>query len=210
LTGKGYHENFSGGIEGLSPRGRHGGKSIVKLHLGCGPRYIPGFKHIDIVPHDHVDVVTTVDNLFMIQDASVELIYACHVLEHFNRVTRAKVLQEWFRVLQPGGILRIAVPDFEVCARLYLEGKASIPQIHGPILGGQTYLYNFHYAIYDFTVIREVLESSGFTDVRRYDWRTTGHADVDDFSQAYLPHMDKENGTLISLNVEAVKPGSVS
>ena len=31
------------------------------------------------------------------------------------------------------------------------------------------------------------------------------HADVDDFSQAYIPHMDKENGILISLNVKCVK-----
>ncbi len=178
----------------------------MKLHLGCGPRYIPGFKHIDIVPHPHVDVVTTVENLFMIQDDSVELIYACHILEHFNRNYRERVLKEWHRVLQPGGILRLAVPDFEVCARLYLEGKATLPQIHGLILGGQTYLYNFHYAIYDFEAMREVLETGGFVDVRRFDWRTTEHAEVDDFSQAYLPHMDKEHGTLISLNVEATKP----
>jgi len=41
--------------------------------------------------------------------------------------------------------------------------------------------------------------------VRRYDWRQTLHKDHDDHSQAYIPHMDKENGRLISLNVEAEK-----
>jgi hypothetical protein len=50
------------------------------------------------------------------------------------------------------------------------------------------------------------LESAGFTDVRRYDWRETEHAHIDDYSQAYIPHMDKENGILISLNVECAKP----
>ncbi|HAI38830.1 MAG TPA: methyltransferase, partial [Maribacter sp.] len=39
----------------------------------------------------------------------------------------------------------------------------------------------------------------------KYDWRQTEHAKFDDHSQAYIPHMDKENGTLISLNIEAVK-----
>ena len=39
----------------------------------------------------------------------------------------------------------------------------------------------------------------------RYDWRQTLHKDHDDFSQAYVPHMDKEKGLLISLNVEADK-----
>jgi hypothetical protein len=51
------------------------------------------------------------------------------------------------------------------------------------------------------------LNSVGFVDVRRYDWRDTEHAHVDDYSQAYVPHMDKENGILISLNVECRKPG---
>ena len=45
----------------------------------------------------------------------------------------------------------------------------------------------------------------GFKNVERYDWRETEHAEFDDHSQAYLPHMDKENGTLISLNVECTK-----
>ena len=45
----------------------------------------------------------------------------------------------------------------------------------------------------------------GFQEVRRWDWRTTEHTQVDDYSQAHLPHLDKEHGTLMSLNLEAVK-----
>jgi len=45
----------------------------------------------------------------------------------------------------------------------------------------------------------------GFKEVVRYDWRKTEHFYVDDYSQAYLPHMDKTNGKLMSLNVEAIK-----
>ena len=50
-----------------------------------------------------------------------------------------------------------------------------------------------------------VLVSAGFRNLRQYDWRETSHGDVDDFSQAYIPHLDKEHGRLISLNVEATK-----
>jgi hypothetical protein len=63
----------------------------------------------------------------------------------------------------------------------------------------------YHKAAYDFDSLKKLLEENGFTDVRRYDWRQTIHKDYDDFSQAYFPHMDKEHGLLISLNVEAVK-----
>jgi len=44
----------------------------------------------------------------------------------------------------------------------------------------------------------------GFVHIR-YDWRQTIHKDYDDVSPAYIPHMDKEHGILISLNVEAEK-----
>ena len=49
------------------------------------------------------------------------------------------------------------------------------------------------------------LKSLGFSEVKKYDWRKTSHSQFDDHSQAYLPHMDKENGDLMSLNIEAVK-----
>ena len=57
----------------------------MKLHLGCGKRHIPGFVHIDAVDYAHVDHVATIDNLGFIGDDSVDLIYNCHVLEHFRR-----------------------------------------------------------------------------------------------------------------------------
>lgn len=63
----------------------------------------------------------------------------------------------------------------------------------------------YHKTTYTFSSLREMLESEGFGNVRRYDWRQTIHKDYDDHSQAYYPHMDKENGILISLNVEATK-----
>ena len=63
----------------------------------------------------------------------------------------------------------------------------------------------YHKTVYDYQSIKEMLVSLGIRDVRRYDWRNTDHAQFDDHSQAYLPHMDKENGTLIQLNIEGKK-----
>lgn len=64
----------------------------------------------------------------------------------------------------------------------------------------------YHKTTYDFDSLRQTLEESDFVEVHRYDWRQTLHRDHDDFSQAYIPHMDKEHGRLISLNVECSKP----
>ncbi len=114
-------------------------------------------------------------------------------------------------MLKPGGTLRLAVPDFEALIRVYLDSK-DLNKIIGPMYGriavktpdGEEKFY--HKTVYDFASLKSVLESAGFKDVRRYDWRQTVHKDYDDFSQAYIPHMDKEHGLLISLNVEARKP----
>lgn len=176
----------------------------TKLHLGCGASRIPGFFHIDLDDHAHVDHHGPVERLDFIPDNTVELIYASHVLEHFGRYQVFDVVSEWYRVLRPGGILRVAVPDFAAAVKWY-AGRGDIRQVLGLIIGGQTCSYDYHHVIFDETSLGELLEDVGFSDIRRYDWRDTEHAWLDDFSQAYLPHMDKTNGTLVSLNVEAVK-----
>lgn len=177
----------------------------MKLHLGCGKRHIPGFIHIDAVDYPHVDHVATIDNLSFIQTDSVDLIYNCHVLEHFKRRDVDRVLQEWRRVIKPGGTLRVSVPDFSRLCEVY-QRENRIELVIGALFGRQDYLYNIHYNVFDFASLAQSLEQAGFVNVRRYDWRETEHAGMDDFSQAYIPHMDKEHGTLISLNVECDKP----
>ena len=181
----------------------------MKLHLGCGPRYIPGFIHVDAQPAPHVDIVGPVERLPM-ADASVSLIYASHILEHFERSAYKAVLAEWFRVLRPGGVLRLAVPDFAACAAIYYEmGLADgLSGLVGLIVGGQRDECDFHKMIFDEALLSSSLLETGFREVRRWDWRETEHAGVDDYSQAYIPHLHKEDGRLMSLNLEAVKSGS--
>jgi predicted SAM-dependent methyltransferase len=177
----------------------------MKLHLGCGRRHIPGYVHIDVVDYPHVDHVSSIDNLSFLQDRSVELIYNCHVLEHFKRREVNRVLREWYRVLAPGGLLRVSVPDFAALCEVYVRSR-DLGLVIGPIFGRQDYLYNIHYNLFDFDTLKAQLEQAGFSQVRRYDWRETEHVNIDDYAQAYIPHMDKQNGVLISLNVECRRP----
>ena len=177
-----------------------------KLHLGCGVKHLPGWFHVDALDYDHVDHKGPVDDLDFIPDGQVGLIYACHVLEHFGRKETVRVLTEWRRVLRPGGVLRLAVPDYEACAKLYLSGvlDRGLEDVRGLMIGGQRDQYDFHGNVFDTADLTRFLKEAGFSSVRPWDWRTTEHKDMDDYSQAYLPHMDKENGTLVSLNLEGV------
>ena len=76
----------------------------VKLHLGSGKRYIPGFVHIDLVGYPHIDHRSDVSDLSMFEGNSADLIYACHVLEHFKRYEIERVLRVRMRPL--GQIIR--------------------------------------------------------------------------------------------------------
>lgn len=181
--------------------------SPLFVHLGCGSKFIPGFVHVDIKPSPCVDIVGPVERLNDFKDDTVDLIYASHVLEHFGRDRYLDVLAEWRRVLKPMGVLRLAVPDFKACVEQYLvtgriDGDSGIL---GLICGGQRHEYDYHHMVFDKTLLEQSLLNVGFKECRTWDWRTTAHSSVDDYSQAYLPHMEKKMGRLMSLNLEAIK-----
>jgi len=174
--------------------------------MGCGWRnFGKEWIHIDGGDYDHLDYRSITQLEF--KNDSVDLIYASHVLEYFGRSKVKELLQEWKRVLKPGATLRLAVPDFRSLVSLYLEKGIQLSSILGPLYGemkmGDATI--FHKTTYDFENIKALLQSLGFKNVRLYDWRETCHSNFDDHSQAYIPHMDKENGTLVSLNVECEK-----
>lgn len=177
----------------------------LKLHLGCGMKKIHSFVNIDALAAVNPDSIQDVFTLPKVKSDSVDLIYACHVLGHSGRVTSRVVLTRWMAVLKRGGVLRLAVPDIEMAMKWYLM-HGELSDIAGFLWGGQRNQYDHHGVGFDFQTLANLLNECGFTDVRRWDWKQTEHAHVDDYSQSYLPHMNKITGQLMSLNVEATKP----
>ena len=179
----------------------------MKLHLGCGQKnFGEDWIHIDGSEYDHIKYHDIANLPF--EDNTCDLIYASHVLEYFDRDQVLVVLNEWQRVLKPDGVLRLAVPDFGAMAKLYVDTGISLDRFIGPIFGKWKMTETetiYHRTVYDFDSLKNVLEKCNYTNVKLWDWRDVEHANFDDYSQAYIPHMDKENGTLISLNIECSK-----
>ena len=177
----------------------------VKLHLGCGNIKLPGYTNVDIQGYPSVDMICDLRYLPFGKN-TIDLIYSCANIEHFGRHVFLDVLQGWYDVLKPGGCLRLSTADFHAVCLEYLENR-KIETLFGLVVGGQKDKYDWHGMIFDFDYLKNTLHSLGFRNVRKYDWRYTvlGKNNIDDYSQAYLPHMNKDAGRLMMLNVEADK-----
>ena len=103
----------------------------IKLHLGCGQRYLEGYLNIDFPPSEHtVQTEAKVDQYADIRElnyprASVGEVRLHHVFEHFTRPVALALLAAWNVWLEPEGTLRIEVPDFDRTARRVLSPLTS-------------------------------------------------------------------------------------
>jgi predicted SAM-dependent methyltransferase len=178
----------------------------MKLHLGCGKRFLDGFTHVDAYDGEHIDVVCDIREIEKhFAAGSVEEIYASHVLEHFGRHEVQGIVDSWARLLCPGGRLRIAVPDLEaVFAHFAIHGD--MPVVTGMLYGGQVNELDYHKIGFTFRTLSDALARAGLPGAERYEWRDFLPEGKDDYSRSYLPHMDFENGRLMSLNVVATRP----
>lgn len=95
----------------------------MKLNLGCGSRFNEGKDWVNI-DFTSASPLVRAHNLMEgvpLPDASVDLVYCSHLLEHFSKQEAPAFLSECRRVLKQGGVLRVVVPDLEGITRIYLK-----------------------------------------------------------------------------------------
>lgn len=91
------------------------------LNVGCGASFHPAWFNVDIAPSVPGVLKADISQGLAFERDSFDAVYHSHVLEHLTRAQAAPFMSECFRVLRPGGILRVVVPDLEAIARLYLK-----------------------------------------------------------------------------------------
>jgi glycosyltransferase involved in cell wall biosynthesis len=91
-----------------------------KLNLGSGDKAMPGYVNVDLFKGPIVDEIFQFDDI-PYKDASISGIHSEHSLEHVPFARVEKALNEWYRVLTPGGELLLKMPDFDDCCRKYIE-----------------------------------------------------------------------------------------
>ena len=125
---------------------------MLRLHLGCGSTVAPGWENVDKSPNVDIGRVPGLRSVLArlgaltseqasaefpagivradvraglkYPDASVSHVYTSHMIEHMARWQAGELLRECHRVLVPGGVIRIATPDFAAMVQAYLDGAA--------------------------------------------------------------------------------------
>jgi len=177
------------------------------LHLGCGGRRAPGMCNVDITPQPSVDIIDNVMLLKAFPDNWATSMYACHVLEHFSHTESVEVLKTWFRVLAPGGTIRISVPDIDRIVKIYAKNWDHFQKDgHSPwvglLYGGQTDQYDFHKTGWNFCWMAHIMRGIGFVDMQEYPHQP--HFIGGEFWDNSLAH--EPFGEFLSLNMLARKP----
>ena len=93
----------------------------MKLNIGCGGRKVEGFMGVDAVKRPAAEIIAPAHDI-PLPDGSVDEIMAIHVWEHFYLWECDVVIAEWKRLLKPGGILALEMPDVKKCCRNLLKG----------------------------------------------------------------------------------------
>ncbi|MBM9589046.1 hypothetical protein JWG41_01205 [Leptospira sp. 201903075] len=139
-----------------------------RVHVGCGPVNLAGWINVDARGFDHVHIVSTKVSLDEFADGSVGEIYMCHVLEHFKKEEGLDLLKVYSKKLKKGGIIRIAVPSFDLILDAYQKSNQNLDLITASLLGGQDYEYNYHKIVFNKKLLSEMLSSAGFINIE--DW----------------------------------------
>lgn len=150
------------------------GKS-KKLNLGCGNKKINGYANVDIVKTNNVDEVFDLCEI-PYKDNTISTISSEHALEHVPLEKSKKAIKEWFRVLEPGGVLNLYIPDLELCALGYVNSnnKKTINGVPDKVWykmtlygaqraeNGSDAQHQFHLTGFSKDEIKELLEEAGF------------------------------------------------
>ncbi len=140
------------------------------LNLGCGSRYHRDWTNIDFVSSDKDVIGHDLLRGIPFPDNSFDVVYHSHLLEHFPKADAPAFIAECYRVLKPGGIIRVVVPDLQRIAQTYLE------QLEQALRGNKEAELNYDW------IMLEMYDQT----VRNYSGGEMGKL----YAQGYAPNAD--------------------
>lgn len=140
--------------------------NVTKANIGCGREHLEGYLNVDIQqPADAIMDAHKLDFL----DNSLDEVASSHFLEHVSMHETVSVLQEMHRVLKPGGLINLEVPDLEYCVKEWLNTDETDEHKWGfnlmRIFGSQLNEYEYHKTGFTDIHLKRLLEAVGFENI---------------------------------------------
>jgi len=167
-------------VDFLESLALHRDRPVQRLNWGCGAHTAEGWINSDIKGEGNVDLVADIRKGLPLGTGSIEYAVSIHALPEFGYAELDGVLKELLRVLKPGGVLRLALPDLQNGIDAYMRGDSEYFQVDpeaASSLGGRFILHMLWYGysrtlfLPDFAA--ELFEKAGFTEVRQCSFGTT-------------------------------------
>ena len=96
-------------------------EKLPYINLGCGAKFNERWVNVDFTSTGKDVIAYNLTKGIPFKDNTFKVAYHSHVLEHFTKDGAEQFIAECYRILQPDGILRIAIPDLEAIARNYIK-----------------------------------------------------------------------------------------
>lgn len=181
-----------------------GTATVKRLNWGCGGHTLAGWINSDQKQGDGVDLCCDIRQGLPLESNSIDYAASIHALVEVPYDQIAAVLGELRRVLKPGGILRLCLPDLLKGVRAYERGDRNyflVPDEDARLLGAklvvQLIWYGYSRTIFTSDFIEEMLRKAGFARVEHCDYLQT--------SGPFPEIVELDNREAESLFVEAYK-----
>ena len=140
----------------------------MKLNYGCGETKLKGFVNIDIEKSTKPDLVLDLRKKpFPYKNESVKLIQCIHNIEHIEQRYWNQLFCEFYRVLKPEGMLVLAYPEFEKCAKNFLENHLGQRDFwRATLYGRQLYPGDYHVVPMVTGEVLLLLQECGFHHIK--------------------------------------------
>jgi predicted SAM-dependent methyltransferase len=157
----------------------------LKVNIGCGPFLEPGWVGLDYRSTKVMKATICCDikKGLPFSSESCRFIFSEHVFEHFDLRELSQILQECYRVLKPGGVLRIIMPDLRRYALAYSGEDHAFEQIlgtghTGAKLLNELFYHVTHRFIHDYSSIESELAKAGFSGITKSSFRSSAHPEL--------------------------------
>ena len=166
--------------EGTTAQSVRAAAGVRRLNWGCGEHPEPGWLNSDVKNVPGIDIVADVRAGLPLESDSIDYITSIHALPELPYPDLVPALRELRRVLKPGGVLRLALPDLERGIEAYRSGNRDyfhVPDEDARSLGAkfvtQMIWYGYSRSLFVPDFVEELLERAGFSRVDRCRYRET-------------------------------------